>query len=142
MAARVCSEPGCPTLVSQGSRGGRCTTHQRAADKARGTSRERGYGAEHHALKRHWQARIDSGESVTCWRCGVQLVGTDWHLDHTDDRSGYRGPACAHCNLQLAGQAAHNTRGRAPDPPCRNPLVRTLASFSTNEPQGGADGGT
>ena len=36
---KVCLEPGCPTLTERT----RCTEHERAKDKARGTSTERGY---------------------------------------------------------------------------------------------------
>ena len=38
-ALRVCPAPGCPQLTS----GGRCGTHAREADQARGTAAQRGY---------------------------------------------------------------------------------------------------
>jgi 5-methylcytosine-specific restriction protein A len=44
-AMKTCSVPGCPDLVPQGS--GRCTTHATQADRARGTSTQRGYGHHH-----------------------------------------------------------------------------------------------
>jgi hypothetical protein len=101
---RVCSRPGCGTLVEQGARGGRCPTCARAAARARGTTTELGWGWDHQKARAEIQARIDAGETVCCWSCDVQLVRRAWHLDHTDDRQGYRGPACAHCNLSLAGK--------------------------------------
>ena len=95
----------CPAIGAW--RRGRCPTHDRARDKARGTKAQRGYGPEHQRERRRIQRLIDAGEDVRCWRCGIQLTGHDWHLDHDDDRSRYRGPACAPCNLHLAGRAAH-----------------------------------
>lgn len=44
-AMKVCSVAGCPELVPIGT--GRCHTHERAADQARGTATERGYGRQH-----------------------------------------------------------------------------------------------
>jgi 5-methylcytosine-specific restriction protein A len=40
-ARRVCAVPGCPVLSG---RPGRCPEHARAADRARGNFRQRGYG--------------------------------------------------------------------------------------------------
>jgi len=45
---RVCPTPGCPTLTN----GGRCDRCTRTADRARGTSRDRGYRSpEHQAFR-------------------------------------------------------------------------------------------
>lgn len=38
----VCTQPGCPTLTP----GSRCSEHERAADTARGTAAQRGYGGK------------------------------------------------------------------------------------------------
>lgn len=103
MSKRVCSQPGCPTLVDADAYRGRCPPCNRAAAKARGTKAELGWGWEHRKARAQIQAQIDSGETVRCWRCDVVLVGHAWSLDHTDDRKGYRGPACTPCNLELAG---------------------------------------
>ena len=73
---------------------------------------QRGYGHGHQQIRAHYQAIIDSGEAVYCWRpdCGRQLYGTDWHLGHDDnDRTIYRGPECIHCNLSAAGKKSHDT---------------------------------
>ncbi|AXH89424.1 holin [Micromonospora aurantiaca] len=42
-ALRVCPVPGCPQLTA----GGRCGTHRREADQARGSRHERGYTPQH-----------------------------------------------------------------------------------------------
>lgn len=42
-AMKVCSVPGCPEAIPAGS-GGRCTEHNRAADRARGNYEHRGGG--------------------------------------------------------------------------------------------------
>jgi 5-methylcytosine-specific restriction protein A len=44
---RVCSQPGCPTIYPT-SEGTRCAEHRRAADRARGTARDRGYTTPGH----------------------------------------------------------------------------------------------
>jgi hypothetical protein len=38
------------------------------------------------------------------------LAGQEWHLDHNDDRTGYRGPAHALCNTSAGGRASHRTQ--------------------------------
>ena len=109
-ARKVCPVLGCFELTA----GGRCTKHTREADKARGTRTERGYGPDHQAERATIQARIDAGHAVTCWHCGAQLHGRAWHLDHTDDRTAYRGPTCPTCNLHLAGLRGGGQGGRTP----------------------------
>jgi hypothetical protein len=105
MSLRVCTVPGCPTLVQADAPRGRCPQHRREWDKARGTRTNRGYGPDHQRLRATWQARIDAGEHITCWRCGTTLTGRTWHLGHDDhDRATYRGPECAPCNLSAAGR--------------------------------------
>lgn len=110
MTKRVCTKAGCPTLVPATAYRGLCDDHRRERDQQRGTRAERGYGADHQAERARWQQRIDSGHVVQCWRCGARIVGTRWHLDHTDDRTAHRGPACISCNLTLAGKAAHQSK--------------------------------
>jgi hypothetical protein len=108
---RVCTTPGCGTLVKQGAYKGRCPACNRAVSKARGTRAEQGYGAEHRRERRAWQQRIDAGEVVCCWRCGERIVGA-FHLGHDDyDRSITHGPECALCNLSAAGKMS----GHGPD---------------------------
>lgn len=107
MAHRVCSTPGCPTLIPSGTRGGRCDTHRRAADKARGSREARGYGADHRRLRAAIVARIDAGQIVRCIHCGVRLTAETLHLDHSDDRKTYRGASCSFCNQSIAGKKSH-----------------------------------
>jgi 5-methylcytosine-specific restriction protein A len=44
---RVCSVHGCPTIFPT-TEGSRCLEHRRAADRARGTTRDRGYSTRGH----------------------------------------------------------------------------------------------
>ena len=102
---KVCVEPGCPTLTKRT----RCTTHERAKDRARGTRQERGYDAAYDALRKDYERRLASGERFDCWRCPelgrpAHIVDpSDWHLGHSnDDRSVIRGPQCSASNLATA----------------------------------------
>lgn len=88
----------------------RCPNCARAVDRRRGSTAARGYGADHRSLRAEWQAVIDSGEIVVCWRpgCRAVITGRAWHLGHDDeDRTITRGPECVACNLHHAGKAAH-----------------------------------
>lgn len=63
----------------------------------------RGYGSTHDARRRQVKPLVDSGNAV-CSRCGDPISPREqWHLDHTDDRTGYLGVAHAYCNLRAAG---------------------------------------
>lgn len=100
---RPCSVPGCPTLGVTT----RCVEHAREADKARGTRQERGYGSGHDVERAKW-VRIIDATGWPCARCEGRIQpGEDFHLDHTEDRSGYLGPSHAACNLSAAGKARH-----------------------------------
>ena len=102
---RVCRTSGCPNLIPAGR--SYCTPCARARDAARGTREQRGYGKQHQATRRYWQARMDSGAVVRCWRCNRPLDPTAWHLGHDDhDRTVTRGPECVDCNLRAAGRAS------------------------------------
>lgn len=107
MSMRVCSKPGCPTLIPQGQ--SRCTPHKREADKARGTRQERGYDAEHDAERRRWLDIIDGGAAVYCARgCGRRIrYGDPFDLGHNDKRTAWTGPECEHCNRSAGGRLAH-----------------------------------
>jgi len=95
MAMRVCAEAGCPELT----KGTRCPTHTRTRDKARGTRQERGYDAAHVRLRASWARKVATGQ-VDCARCHKRISPLEpWHLDHTDDRSGYLGPSHEACNV-------------------------------------------
>ncbi len=86
-----------------------------AARKKRQLSRHaRGYTNAHVARRRQLEPLVATGQ-VSCCRCG-QLIqpGQAWHLDHRDDRRGYRGPSHATCNLRAA---AEKTNGQRKDHP-------------------------
>lgn len=66
---------------------------------------DRGHGVEHRRLRRQWQQRILNNALPPCSRCGWPILPTDeWDLDHTDDRTGYLGPAHAHCNRSAGAE--------------------------------------
>lgn len=126
MTARVCSTPGCPTLVRAGRRGGRCAGCERMHDRARGSRQDRGYDAAYDREHRAYQQRMDQGERFTCWRCAelgrpheVDPRPGHWHLGHDNtDRSIIQGPQCAASNLDTSSRAAvepGSTRGISPD---------------------------
>lgn len=100
---KVCSESGCPEIQTES----RCPAHTRARDQARGTRAERGYGAEHDALRAKWAPRVALG-IVRCWRCGDLLMPHEpFDLGHDDhDRTQYRGPEHVACNRATAGRRA------------------------------------
>lgn len=100
---KVCAEPGCPNIQAES----RCPTHTRQRDRSRGTRTQRGYGADHARLRARWAPLVATG-LVACTRCHLLIgPGEPWHLDHTDDRTGYRGPSHARCNVSAGGKAAH-----------------------------------
>ena len=103
-APRICSHPGCPTVV----RGRRhCDRHTREA-LGRPSSTQRGYGSAHRRLRAQWAPTVATG-TVRCWRCGKPIsAGQAWDLGHDDDnRDVYRGPEHADCNRG----APHRGRG-------------------------------
>jgi hypothetical protein len=75
---------------------------------------ERGYGLEHQRERRAWEPKVQRGE-VACSRCGRLIVpGEPWHLDHTDDRAGYLGPAHRDCNLRAGAVKGAQVRAGVP----------------------------
>ena len=99
---KVCIEADCPTLTNTT----RCTTCERAKDKARGTRQQRGYDAAHDRLRAACQRRMDEGETFDCLRCTKPIDPSYWRLGHDDhDRSIYRGPECVPCNQATKGRA-------------------------------------
>jgi hypothetical protein len=112
MTMRVCNVPGCPELVEAGTRDGRCLQHRREREKARGTRKERGYGAEHQRLR---QQLLPTAYGQPCQHCGERMwPHQELHLDHTEDRTGYRGIVHAHCNTSEAATRGHRQRGEQP----------------------------
>lgn len=75
----------------------------------RGTT-PRGYGSDHQALRKRWLEVVKRG-GVPCAICFDEIEqGDAWHLDHTEDRSGYRGPAHADCNLSDGARRGNRVR--------------------------------
>lgn len=65
-----------------------------------GSAKQRGYGREHEALRRHWEAKVDAGE-VACARCGKLIIPRSrWHLGHDHvSGTGYIGPEHERCSI-------------------------------------------
>jgi hypothetical protein len=104
----VCSTPGCPELTTAR----RCEQHRAQAERARGTRQQRGYDAQHDALRRAWAPKVQRG-GVHCHakQCLMPtrliLLGQPWDLGHTDDRTAWTGPEHQPCNRSAGGKAAH-----------------------------------
>jgi len=82
------------------------------------TTKQRGYGAKHAALRKSWAPKVAMG-NVICPRCGFAILPeAAWDLGHSDvDRSEWTGPEHARCNRR-AGQrkgAAARRQGRPTD---------------------------
>jgi len=77
-APRVCSRPGCPKLTS----GGRCDNCRRAADKARGTARERGYNTVGH--QRFRTAVLDRDPICVLCQLAAANVADHWPTSRRD----------------------------------------------------------
>jgi hypothetical protein len=69
----------------------RCPTHTRAKDRARGTTTQRGYNAEHQRLRAQLVATYLATDP--CPRCGLPLGPDPSLLDlgHTEDRTAWTG---------------------------------------------------
>ena len=72
----------------------------------------RGYGWKHQQLRKRSERSVRAG-LASCTRCGgLILPDESWDLDHTDDRTGYRGPAHASCNRRAPRLRARALRRR------------------------------
>lgn len=101
MAKRVCLETGCPTLTDRT----RCPEHERERDRARGSSTERGYGTEHRKLRAQL---APAAIGTNCHFCGKPMLSSQsLALDHTEDRTGYRGIVHLACNAADGGRRSH-----------------------------------
>jgi hypothetical protein len=109
MTLRVCAEPDCPALVTVGTRNGRCATHRRTFEQARGTAAARGYGTDHRKTRARWALLVAAG-NVNCRRCGTRIdADAAWDLGHPDAESAAPlGPEHRDaCNRAAAGRSAH-----------------------------------
>lgn len=79
------------------------------------SSTQRGYGMAHIRERAKWKPIVEAG-GATCSLCGDPIEpGSSWHLDHTPDRTAYRGPAHASCNRKdgaRRGRARQSSRSR------------------------------
>lgn len=97
VSLRRCAWHNCPQLVPQGQRF--CHAHAHAYNQQRGSSTARGYDAAHRHLRRAWEARLATGETHACAKCGQPVTATDqWDLGHTDNRQSWTGPEHRSCN--------------------------------------------
>lgn len=117
VSLRRCAWHNCPQLVPQGQRF--CHAHAHAYNQQRGSSTARGYDAAHRHLRRQWEARLATGETHTCAKCGQPVTATDqWDLGHTDNRQSWTGPEHRSCNRKdgqhkAAASIEHWTRHQA-----------------------------
>lgn len=109
MSKRVCAEPDCPELVDRDARGGHCDACRRAKDKARGTRQERGYDRAHELTR---EALLPAAYGTPCIYCGNRMWPHEaLVLDHTADRTGYRGIVHAdYRDCPAGGNAAEGAR--------------------------------
>lgn len=100
---RVCAMPGCPELTT--SR--RCASHRAEAEQDRGTRHERGYDAEHEAIR---AALLPAAYGTRCPLCGEYMYPHQpLHLDHSvplSVDSTSKGDRITHatCNLKRGGR--------------------------------------
>jgi len=91
-----------------------------------GSTTARGYGATHQKLRATWQARINRGDHVTCWRCGRPITpGQPMDLGHDDhDRTITRGPEHRHATAHCVGNRAAGAAKARQVGPLRRPRIR------------------
>jgi hypothetical protein len=102
MALRRCLD--CPRLTSRS----RCPEHERARSRARGTTTQRGYDANHQRLRRKWQRLLNNAwglgqAGLACWRCKQPILWDQpWDLGHYDNSRITAGPEHRTCNRATA----------------------------------------
>lgn len=78
-------------------------------DRSRPSPEKRGYGAEHRKARAAAIAQLErAGVGICCIGGEPIYPGQSLHLDHTPDRTAYRGLACARHNRSDGAK-----RGRA-----------------------------
>ena len=67
------------------------------------TTTARGYGTRHQRERQRWAATVKTGQAL-CVFCEAPIPpDAPWDLDHTEDRTGWRGPAHRSCNRSAGG---------------------------------------
>jgi hypothetical protein len=110
---RTCQQCGMtydPTAYNQRYCSVACRPHRTGLKVA--SADERGYGKEHRAVRKQWAVIVEAGQA-NCCLCGHWIEpGSRWDLDHTPDRSGYRGAAHHTCNRRDGASRGNRTRQR------------------------------
>lgn len=78
---------------------------------SQGNTTQRGYGAPHQRIRKHYEALVRSGKAI-CWRCDLPIApDAKWDLGHDDnDRTQYRGPE--HVGRECPAGGNRATAGR------------------------------
>jgi hypothetical protein len=94
----------------------RCWDCERAHDRQRGSRQQRGYDAQHDALRRHLVASLDPW--APCPRCSHPLGPDPALLDlmHNDDRTAWLGLGHRRCNRDVQGSDVSPQDGRPRTP--------------------------
>lgn len=81
----------------------------------KGNTTDRGYGSRHQKLREQWEPYVEAG-TVNCHAIVCLMPdrwirpGSEWHLGHTRDRTGWTGPEHAKCNLSEGGKRGGKKR--------------------------------
>ena len=110
-APKACGHHGCHARVTGKPY---CTVHT-AEQQVRANTTQRGYGIAHQRTRTHALRDLRPGQP--CHLCGKPM----WphqrlDLDHTTDRTAYRGLAHAHCNAVAGAISKTQRRGPGPSP--------------------------
>jgi hypothetical protein len=83
-----------------------------------GSTTARGYGNSHQRERARWEPVVAAGEAFCSETICVMPArwikpGTQWHLAHTPDRTGWLGPAHARCNLAERNRRVNGSRRKS-----------------------------
>ena len=105
-ARRPCTWPGCPELVSDGSR---CTKHRRQADRQRGTAHERGYTSAWTKARDAWLRSHPLCQCPDCDEGRVRLTAATV-VDHKIPHRGDKGLFWDSANWQSMSKSCHDRK--------------------------------
>jgi len=75
----------------------------------KGSATSRGYGTPHRQARATAMAKLKRDGIGACCLCGQPIhhsMGSNLHLDHDPSGNGYRGLACARCNISDGSRRA------------------------------------